>query len=162
MSMSTEIERRFIVRDGFPHEEVTGTEHIRQGYLPLVPGDSEVRVRRRGGREFMTVKSGSGLVRTEHEEPISPALFDALWPLTESRSVVKERHIVPLPGNHSAEVDVFEGRLTGLVTVEVEFESTEAAHDFVAPAWFGPETTHDPRFQNRSLALIADLTELQL
>ncbi|MFJ4655851.1 CYTH domain-containing protein [Nocardia sp. NPDC088792] len=160
--MSTEIERRFIVRDGFPQERVIETERIRQGYLPLASADSEVRVRQRGDRKFMTVKSGSGLVRIEHEEPISPALFDALWPLTESRYVVKERHLVPLPGNRLAEVDVFEGRLTGLVTVEVEFETTEAAHDFVVPAWFGPETTHDPRYQNRSLSQLSNLTELRL
>ncbi|MBX7464492.1 MULTISPECIES: CYTH domain-containing protein [Streptomyces] len=152
MSMGEEIERRFLVAGEVPDGSTRRTERIEQGYLPLDVDGAEVRVRRRGGQILMTVKGGTGLVRTECEEPIPPALFDALWPLTEAARIAKERRTVALEGGETAEVDDFGGRLAGLAMVEVEFETAEAAHAFRAPSWFGREVTDDARYQNRSLA----------
>ncbi|MFE9119845.1 CYTH domain-containing protein [Streptomyces sp. NPDC007172] len=150
--MGEEIERRFLVAGEVPDGSTLRTERIEQGYLPLDVAGAEVRVRRRGGQVLMTVKGGTGLVRTECEEPIPPALFDALWPLTEAARVAKERRTVALAGGRTAEVDDFGGRLAGLVMAEVEFETAEAAHAFRPPSWFGREVTDDARYQNRSLA----------
>ena len=55
-------------------------------------------------------------------------------------------------GDVIAEVDVYEGRLSGLRVAEVEFPSEEASHRFAPPAWFGEEVTGDARYANQSLA----------
>ena len=51
-----------------------------------------------------------------------------------------------------AEVDRYGGELAGLWTVEVEFESEEAAADFSPPPWFGPELTDVDGWSNAALA----------
>src|ERR1700760_3222030 len=124
---------------------------IEQGYLALGQ-DTEVRLRRGGEELFLTAKAGHGEVREEVEVPIEPASFAALWPLTAGRRVRKVRHYVPLGGDLRAEVDVYEERLDGLRTVEVEFGSEEAAREFTPPSWFGRELTGDRGYANQTLA----------
>src|ERR1700742_3366480 len=104
----------------------SGLTRIEQGYLAL-DERTEVRLRRAGDELFLTAKAGHGEVREEVEVPIEPVSFAALWPLTAGRRVRKVRHYVPLGGDLRAEIDVYEERLDGLRTVEVEFGSEEAA-----------------------------------
>ena len=148
-----EIERKFVLAeppaglDDHPHAR------IEQGYVAIDPNGTEVRVRRRGSERTLTIKSGSGLVRTESEAELEGARFDALWPLTDGRRVVKTRYLVPLDGGLTVEVDVYEGPLQGLVTAEVEFGDESAGEAFEAPAWLGTEVTGDKRYANRALAV---------
>jgi CYTH domain-containing protein len=67
--------------------------------------------------------------------------------------VVKTRYLVPVGDGLTAEVDVYEGDLGGLVTAEVEFPSEEASSAFDPPGWLGREVTGDPRYANRTLAV---------
>jgi adenylate cyclase len=145
-----EIERKFLL-DAVPDGLGPGVR-IEQGYLAIDPSGSEVRVRRKGDKTLMTVKTGTGLVRGEEEWALEPDRFERLWALTEGRRVVKTRHEVPL-GDLIAEVDVFDGDLDGLVTAEVEFPDEATAHAFVAPGWLGRDVTDDPRYGNRVLAV---------
>ena len=149
-SADVERERTFLVAD-FPELPDSGSR-IRQGYLAL-DGTVAVRVREAedGGRT-LTVKGGRGARRTEVEWPIGLDRFNALWELTEGRHVAKTRYRIELP-DATAELDVFEGALTGLVVVEVEFDDDEQMQAFDPPAWFGPEVTDDDRYSNASLAL---------
>ena len=57
--------------------------------------------------------------------------LELLWPLTEGRRVEKVRYLVPT-GSCEVEVDVFEGKLAGMITAEMEFDS-EAASDAFEP-----------------------------
>lgn len=146
-----EVERKFLVSE-LP--ELGGVESVRieQGYLALADsGGAEVRLRRRGEELTLTVKGGAGEVRVEEEIALAPDPFESLWPLTEGRRVVKRRHLIGL-GELTAELDLYEGRLEGLATVEVEFATKPQADRFQAPVWFGREVTGDQRFLNRSLA----------
>lgn len=147
-----EIERKFVLDtppDGLAAHE---SQRFEQGYLAIDPAGAEVRVRRKDGKKsVMTVKTGIGLVRGEEEWEI--ANFDALWPLTGGRVVLKTRYFVPLDGGLTAEVDVYDGDLDGLVTAEVEFASEEAALAFEPPAWIGRDVTEDKRYGNRVLAV---------
>lgn len=143
-----EIERKFRVAR-LPDDPGPGAE-LRQGYVAL-DGDVEVRIRRDGGRCTLTVKGGRGLERTEVEVPIDPARFDQLWPLAGDRTVEKVRHRIPV-GDHTAELDVYGGKLAGLAVVEVEFASREDAEGFVAPDWFGAELTGRAGWSNAALA----------
>lgn len=147
-----EIERKF-VPGGVPDaiSGVAGSE-LRQGYV-AVDEQSEVRVRADGDRCVLTVKGGHGLRRTEVELDLEEGRFDALWPLTEGRRVLKTRHRVQLGDGLAAEVDVYAGTLDGLVTVEVEFGDEAEAAAFVPPAWLGREVTDDKRYANQRLAV---------
>ncbi|MEO8686938.1 MAG: CYTH domain-containing protein [Solirubrobacteraceae bacterium] len=148
-----EIERKFLVAE-LPEDiaEHPG-ERIEQGYLAIAPDGVEVRVRRRAGQATLTVKSGPGEVRMEEEMEIDERRFGALWRLTEGRRVSKTRHEIPLPNGAVAEVDVYDGDLDGLLTVEIEFGSLEASVQFAPPPWIGRELTGDARYANQSLAL---------
>jgi adenylate cyclase len=148
-----EVERKFLLTvrpDGLGARK---SSRIEQGYLALDPRGAEVRVRRTAGAHTLTVKSGAGLVRGEAEVALSADDFDRLWPLTAGRRVVKTRYLVPLAEELTAEVDVYEGALEGLLTAEVEFADEAAAHAFAAPAWMGEDVTGDARYANQTLAV---------
>jgi adenylate cyclase len=149
--MAVEIERKFLVSGHWPRERSCAAVRIDQGYLPLDDAGVEIRVRAREGERFMTVKGGTGLARTEWEQPVPAAVFDLLWPLTAGRRITKLRHAVPV-GRLTAEVDVFLGELSGLTIVEVEFADTADADAFTAPDWFGTEVTARKEYRNRALA----------
>src|SRR3954452_19630844 len=121
MPCGVEIERKFVL-DRRP-EGLGDGDLIEQGYLAIAPDGVEVRIRRRAGHASLTVKSGPGAVRTEEEFEIDPRRFDALWPLTEGRRLVKTRYLVRLERCMTAELDVYGGEHAGLVTAEVEFPS---------------------------------------
>jgi CYTH domain-containing protein len=128
-------------------------DRVEQGYVALDDAGAEVRVRRKGDKRTLTIKSAPGLVRVEEELPLDEARFASLWALTEGRRVVKTRHLVPVGDDLTAEVDVYEGPLAGLVTAEVEFPSEDASAAFDPPDWLGREVTGDPRYANRALAV---------
>jgi adenylate cyclase len=110
-------------------------------------------VRRRGGRSYLTVKSGGGRVRVEEEIEIDDGRFERLWPLTEGRRIEKTRYEVPAGDGLTIELDVYTGDLDGLVTAEVEFDSEDAADAFTAPEWLGEDITEDKRYKNQRLAV---------
>ncbi|MDY7093644.1 MAG: CYTH domain-containing protein [Acidobacteriota bacterium] len=154
-SAAAEIERKFLVPS--PPEDLRShsSEQLQQGYLAVTEDGTEVRLRRRGDHCSLTVKSPlegpEGLARWESEVPVTAEQFHALWPATRGKRVEKERFQVPVAGA-TAEVDVYDGDLRGLVTAEVEFPSPEAAEAFEAPPWFGREVTSDSRYKNQRLA----------
>jgi adenylate cyclase len=147
-----EIERKFLI-DRVPdlgeHESVP----IEQGYLALATdGGAEVRLRRKGDERLLTIKGGTGEVRTEEELELGSERFDSLWPLTEGRRVAKTRHLIP-DGERTIELDLYRGELDGLATAEVEFESEADADRYSPPEWFGREVTGDERYLNERLAI---------
>jgi len=145
-----EVERKFVL-DALPSGLDAGTR-IEQGYLAIDPAGAEVRVRRKGAKTLMTVKTGIGMVRGEEEFAVDADVFARLWAMTEGRRVAKTRHLVPA-GEFTAEVDVYEGALSGLLTAEVEFPDEAAATAFEPPPWLGRDVTDDPRYANRTLAV---------
>ena len=150
--MVSEIERKFLVPEAPEPAGLGLGARLRQGYL-AVDGAVEVRLRLTDGAATLTVKAGTGLHRTEVEVPLDPAEADELWPHTEARRVEKVRHRVPLSGPLVAEVDLYEGDLAGLCTVEVELPSEAAAISFTPPSWFGEELTGQKAWSNAALAL---------
>jgi CYTH domain-containing protein len=150
--MPQEIERKFLVGEPPDWLEEHPAIELHQGYV-VITDDAEIRVRDAQGQRSLTVKRGHGEVRREHEIELETGQFEALWPLTEGARVSKRRHRVPLePLGLTAEVDVFQGELEGLVVAEVEFASETQADTFEPPAWFGQELTGDERYATASLA----------
>lgn len=150
---TSEIERKFLVKEipfsleGYPCVD------IEQGYIDGTSNALHVRVRRISERYILTIKHGSGIERTEVELELGAVQAAALWPLTSGRRLTKTRYTVPL-GMHKVELDVYRGRHTGLILCEVEFDSLESAERFDAPDWFGRDVTSDARYGNYYLACL--------
>jgi len=147
--MATEIERKFLVVGDFK-ERAYHSSHIRQGYIMSERGRT-VRVRIRDDRGYLTIKGPSdakGMSRYEFEKEITLDEARELMKLCEEGVVEKTRYLVK-SGNHTFEVDEFEGDNKGLVMAEVELGSED--EEFVKPDFIGKEVTGDRRFYNGHL-----------
>lgn len=145
-----EIERRFLVNLLPLAFTKYHPEYIEQGYLATENGTS-IRIRSKGCKYYQTVKTGSGKIREETEIEITKQLYDLFWKETKGRRIEKVRYEIPYEGK-IIELDIYEGNLKGLVTVEVEFDSEEECDNFKPPSWFGTEVTGIKEFTNRHLA----------
>lgn len=148
-----EIERKFLLRSLPPEVQGASVADIEQGYLPghdLVERLRRVKTDGAVGY-FRTVKSGSGLVRTELEEPCAPDLFEAMWPFTKGKRLRKRRYRLADAG-HTWEIDEFLDR--ALVLAEIELAS--AREEVALPEWLERcterEVTDDPEYLNSNLA----------
>lgn len=144
-----EIERKFLV-SSLPELRDYKGKCVKQGYIST---DPVIRVRQMADLYTLSVKSKGHLVRKEFELDLTPEQFDDLWKKVDDVYVSKTRYFIPLDAEHVAELDIYYGDLDGLVTVEVEFDSTRAAEKFIAPDWFGKDVTHDSRYKNNHLAV---------
>ena len=151
MMRHQEMERKFLLRrlpkDWKHHRSM----RIVQGYFSVAGKELEIRLRHKGARYFLTIKSGQGRRRSEEEIPISAAQFRALWPFTGRAHVAKRRYEIPCRG-HTVDMDVYKGPLHGLKTAEIEFDSERESHSFQPPSWLGREITGVRRYANQQLA----------
>jgi adenylate cyclase len=150
--MGSEIERKFLLNEEPSWLHNCPAVRIEQGYLAITE-DVEVRLRQQESRTLLTVKCGHGEVREEVEIALEKHGFKDLWPLTKSRRIAKTRRFVQLEGGLCAEVDVYAGKLDGLLVAEVEFDSEQQGREFRPPPWMQREITGDNRYANQSLAL---------
>lgn len=150
--MAKEIERKFLVKDLSVLNGRVG-ELIVQGYVAKESGAMSVRVRIRGDRAFLTLKSARrGCVRDEFEYPIPVADAREILSTQCGRRIVRKiRYLVPHE-QHVFEIDVFQGRHAGLVVAEVELAHERTSLSL--PSWLGDEVTDDPRYGNFTLSLI--------
>ena len=158
--MGVEIERKFLV-DAKRFEPPASGMEIRQGWLAR---DAERTVRVRLSRPvgpasgepqaFLTVKGPDGVVRSEfeYEIPTDDAL-ELLDRLCLAGEIAKVRYEVPVAGR-VFEVDVYSGRLEGLVTAEVELDDPDAPIEL--PEWVTREVTGDPAWTNARLSVAAE------
>ncbi|MCI3272476.1 hypothetical protein [Streptomyces cylindrosporus] len=140
-----ERERRFLLAEPPASAAVTVSRVIIDRYLV----GTRLRLRRAefpdGRREFkLTQKvpvsrpgAVQGLITNTY---LSPAEYDVLASLPAAL-LSKSRFSVPPLG-----VDVFDGRLQGLVLAEAEFSTDEEAQAFLPPAECVVEVTDDARF----------------
>jgi adenylate cyclase len=151
LKMGLEIERKFLVEKGFV-DGLSGGFRMKQGYIDTV-GLSSVRARIKGDRGFLTIKgprTEDGLSRPEYEYEIP--LQDATQivdSLCGDRVIEKTRYELR-NGSHLWEIDIFQGKNSGLILAEVEL--TEIDEDVVIPGWVVAEVTGDVRFYNSRLS----------
>lgn len=122
--------------------------HIEQSYLST---DPTIRIRKTNDAYFLTVKGKGDIARAEFELPLSKDQYHRLLKKTDCRPIIKKRFFVPLDHSLTAEIDVYEGKLSGLITIEVEFETIFDAQSFCPPLWFGKDISTDHRYKNSSL-----------
>lgn len=150
--MAREIERRFLVHDLRVLDGRKG-EHIVQGYLAKEAGSMSTRVRIRAGRAYLTLKSTKqGFSRDEFEYAIPLADAQAMIDHHCAGRIVRKTRYLIDHASHVFEVDVFEGRHTGLIVAEVELPHEHTTVSI--PVWVGEEITLDTRYSNFTLAMI--------
>lgn len=88
------------------------------------------------------------MVREEYNLPLNAQAFEHMLPKIDGILIDKIRYLIPLDEKHTAELDIFQGTLTPLRLVEVEFDSVEDANAFVPPAWFGDDVTSNRQYHN--------------
>ena len=144
-----EIERKFLVNK-CPMLDKYSVIQITQAYVSIQP---VIRIRKSNEDFFLTIKSSGAISREEYEIPITDKEFHTLLKKVEGTIITKKRYLIPLEDGLTAELDVFEGSLSPLTTVEVEFASLEEANHFIAPPWFGKDISLDARYKNNNLSL---------
>lgn len=146
-----EIERKFLVNSLDFIAEAKQTQKIVQGYLNSNP-ERTVRIRIKDQKGFITIKgqgNDSGTTRFEWEKEIDVKEAEVLILLCESGVIDKTRYLIPI-GNHTYEVDIFEGENKGLVMAEIELSHENEVFD--KPEWLDEEVTNDERFYNAYLS----------
>ena len=155
--MPKEIERKFAVNDLRIIEGRVGSR-ILQGYIADEP--MTVRVRIIEAEAFLTLKGKTlGIERDEFEFPVP--LHHAQELLSQycgTRLIEKTRYRIPHQGL-VFEVDVFDGRLAGLVIAEIELDAPDQTVEL--PDWIGMELSHDRRFSNSALSLVGQAPTLR-
>jgi adenylate cyclase len=119
-----EIERKFLVK-AMPDLSRVQKTYIQQGYITHSNDSVEVRLRQKDEHSFITVKSGSGTVRNEHEILIDQQQFETLWPETQGKQIENNRWTGQLD-SQTYELDVFAGAQPDCEPSGREFESLQA------------------------------------
>ena len=147
--MALEIERKFLVdAEKIPAQILSGGVKISQGYLCVEPSRT-VRVRTKGERGFLTIKSANvGIVRQEFEYEIPLDDAQEILKLCADRILEKVRYEIEYAGK-IWEVDVFGGKFAGLILAEVELSNAD--EKIILPDWVGAEVSDDPRYYNVNL-----------
>lgn len=140
--MPKEIERKFLVfKDLFTPESNSGIK-IAQAYLSIRP-ESTVRVRISGDFAFLTIKNkniGCERDEWEYQIPVSDA-EDMMQKCDCLSKIEKIRYKVG-----AWEVDVFQGKHSGLILAEIELKSADEI--IQKPDFIGREVTDDSRYYN--------------
>ena len=163
-----EIERKYQINNIPGELSQYESKKIEQGYLCHNP---TLRIRKSNEDYILTYKSkfgiekrkeNSAIMNNEVELPLTETAYYELKAKTEGNIIHKTRYLIPLGNGLTAELDVFEEQLQGLVFVEVEFPDDETAEVFLPPEWIGKDLSSDKRFTNYNLSKLSNYKELDL
>ncbi len=157
-----EIEQKYRIRE-LPDVSACEKLEIEQGYLCT---DPVVRIRKSNDSFILTYKSKAGVqpsdlavqINQEVELPLTEQAYLQLRDKVDGYLISKTRYKIPLPDGHIGELDIFHGRLDGLVFVEVEFETEAETQTFQPPKWFGENVSRDRRYSNSFLSTCEDFS----
>lgn len=149
--MAKEIERKYLViNEEWEKIEKPNFLLIYQGYIMDQEGTT-IRVRYTNEKGFLTIKSNqNGISRDEFEYEIP---FDDAVNIYEnlcSKKLIKRRYKITYY-EKLWEVDVYLGKLEGLIIAEIELNSEEETI-LERPIWIGDEVSYDTKYSNTSLA----------
>lgn len=106
---------------------------------------SDLRIRKNGDRFELTrktpVNDSDASKQTEVTIPINKTEFESFMPV-KARKVEKTRYYFE-HDDRTAEIDVFEGKLKGLVVVDFEFNSEEEKDIFEMPDFCLEDVTQE-------------------
>lgn len=113
-------------------------------YIPASKAHPNMRIRKKGEKIELTKKvpiNNDASKQTEHTIPLSEEEFKALL-VVPGKKVRKLRYYYPI-NNQTAEIDVFQDELSGLVLADFEFTNPEAKENFEAPDFCLVEITQE-------------------
>ena len=148
--MSTETERKFLVKGEFRHLAVKKIA-ITQLYLSKDP-EKTIRLRIADDKAFLTIKTPlkkESIARSEWEFQIPLNDATEMMKICLPGKIIKTRYLIPA-GKHKFEVDVFHEKNEGLIIAEIELESEN--QQFEIPEFIGEEVTGNPAYYNSNLA----------
>ncbi len=160
--MHQEIERKYKVLGDDYQTLASEVWKIRQGYLCREKGrtirvrKSEVQslkseVRKSVSSTILNIKGpAKGISRFEYEHEVPVEVGEELFAMCLPGVIEKDRYIVPWEKGLKIEVDVFHGKLEGLIFAEIEFESEE--QEISLPTWLGEDISNDPQYSNAYLS----------
>ena len=146
-----EIERKFLVTNNSFMNESFRNRRIIQGYL-CSDAERTIRIRINEDKAFLTIKSASnerGWSRYEFEQPVPVSDANELLKLCLPDLIEKVRYDIKF-GDHTWEVDVFQGENKGLIIAEIELTSEDETFDL--PGWVGQEVSGNAGYYNAMLA----------
>ena len=144
-----EIERKFTV-DSEKWNNIEKSEPIQifQSYLSTNP-ECTVRVRIKGKKGFLTIKGKSiGISRSEFEYEIPLEEAEQMINSFAQKTLSKLRYEIQVD-NHLWEVDIFKGKLDGLIVAEIEL--TNENESFTKPEWVIEDVSDNIEFYNSRL-----------
>ena len=145
--MGQEIERKFLVQgDSW---RTNNGELVRQGYLHNEETGT-VRIRTKGDKAFLTIKgkrTGITSSEFEYELPVDDA-NKILDELCQKPLIEKIRHEIHVDGM-KWEIDEFLKENSDLIVAEIELENEN--QKFTKPDWLGMEVSNDARYLNANL-----------
>lgn len=144
-----EIERKYLINKMPDHLMGYECKQIEQGYLCTNP---VVRIRRANDDYILTYKGSGLLVREEYNLPLTEEAYLHLKDKVDGILIEKKRYLIPYINQLTIELDIFEGKLTGLILAEVEFETEEDANSFTPPDWFDEDVTYSQNYHNSTLS----------
>lgn len=142
-----EIERKFLIKS-LPDLENVSYHEIEQAYLCTGP---VIRIRKQDTEYYLTYKAKGFLAREEYNLPLTKEAYEHLIKKADGNIITKKRYLIPYL-SYTIELDIFEGKFSGLVIAEVEFQTTDEAQNFKAPEWFEEDVTYDEKYHNSYLS----------
>lgn len=164
-----EIEKKYQIKELPQNLNSYEKKEIEQGYLSAL--GPIVRIRKSNEDYILTYKSNKGfnnedlsnssvaIICNEVELPLSKESYYHLRDKTDYNIINKTRYMIPLNHDLIAELDVFHGKLEGLVFAEVEFADENSAHNFTPPNWFAMDVSFDKKYRNYNLAKMNSVEE---
>ena len=144
-----EIERKFLIhRQLWDAVIKPSPKKIVQAYL-VSTAEKTIRIRIKGDQGFITIKGPTkGISRSEFEYEIPLIDAEALISQFAEKVINKERYEIYFD-EKLWEIDVFHGKLEGLILAEIELESEDET--FSVPEWIGKEVSHDVEYYKARL-----------
>lgn len=144
--IEVELELTYLVRTLPERLKQCPSKLIQDIYYPASEAHPVLRIRQRGNDYEITKKvvaSGNDSShQLEHTIKLSLEEFEALTQSPAGKRVAKRRYLYDYHGR-TAEVDVFEGDLRGLVEVDFEFDDRDDQLAFMMPDFCLAEVTQE-------------------
>ena len=155
MSIKLEIERKWLVDKSLIPFDFSKAKPLvmEQSYINFSP---TIRLRNTNDESYVLCvknKGGkTGLSRDEFETEISKEEYEKLLLKTEGTIIRKTRYCIDTSDGLTMEFDFFEGELSGLCYMEIEFETEKDALSYPNPPWAIKDVTSDVKYKNAMLA----------
>lgn len=144
MGSSIENERTFLLTEFPSYLDLDKSAKLIDIYIPADSDHPCLRIRQRGDRYEITKKQPINNDPTQQTEDTIKLTKDEFNSLAkgQKRIIKKLRYTTKFNGN-ILEIDVFEGKLKGLILADFEFDNEQKLKNFIAPEFCIHDVSHE-------------------